>query len=147
MKKWIIYLIGVVTGFLLAFLVYVIFISDKKVDVEEEDTEVVDDEEEEPETKLPDGVTLFDEAGDVVDEESFKDLQVIASDAALVNGKDEYGYYGTLYLITNSDNKYYYDDEIVKVPQGKVVRQVGIYRYIAKNETLKTVPIIMILNE
>ncbi len=90
---------------------------------------------------------MFDEAGDVVDEESFKVLQVIASDAALVNGKDEYGYYGTLYLITNSDNKYYYDDEIVKVPQGKVVRQVGIYRYIAKNETLKTVPIIMILNE
>lgn len=50
-------------------------------------------------------------------------------------------------LIVNRERKYYYDDEIVKVPKGKVVRQVGIYQYPTQNDMMKTVPIIMIMDK
>lgn len=89
------------------------------------------------------GAKMFDEPGKVVNEKSFKVLQVIHDNAALVYGKDQYGdYWGTLYLITNNNNRYYYDDEIIEVPKGKCVRQLGIYKYQTKSEDYKTVPII-----
>ncbi|MCI7576456.1 MAG: hypothetical protein MSS82_06775 [Bacteroidales bacterium] len=89
------------------------------------------------------GAKMFDEPGKVVNEKSFKVLQVIHDNAALVYGKDQYGdYWGTLYLITNNNNRYYYDDEIIEVPKGKCVRQLGIYKYQTKSKDYKTVPII-----
>ena len=159
MKKWITYFLGVLTGLLIAFVVYFVFLSsDKDKTVDEKEIQVVEQEEDgkdeedvvedESPRQLLDGVTLFDEVGDVINEKSFKVMQVIADDAALAHGNDEYDLYlGTLYLITNSDKKYYYDDEIIKVPQGKVVRQIGIYRYVTTNETMKTVPIVMIMDK
>jgi hypothetical protein len=43
--------------------------------------------------------------------------------------------------------KYYYDDEKIETPKGKVVRQIGIYQYPTKNDFVKTVPIIEIMDE
>ncbi len=149
MKKWMFFLIGVLTGLVMAFLVYVLFFSNKKEKEVVDKTEVTEEKEDDETTfRLQEGVTLFDEIGNVVNEQSFKVLQVVANDAALVHGKNEYGYYsGMLYLITNTDNKYYYDEEIINVPQGKVVRQIGIYKYFAKSWTTKTVPIIIIMDK
>ncbi|MBO5630072.1 MAG: hypothetical protein J5965_13485, partial [Aeriscardovia sp.] len=60
---------------------------------------------------------------------------------------EEYDIYsGAVYLMTNEEGKYYYDDEVVRVPDGKVVRQVGIYQYQTKAEFEKTVPIIQIMD-
>ena len=56
-------------------------------------------------------------------------------------------YNGAVYLLVNEDGKYYYDDEIIEVPDGKVVRQVGIYKYSTKNDFEKTVPIVQIMNK
>jgi hypothetical protein len=88
--------------------------------------------------------------GDVIEVKAFKVFQVLGEDAALVNGAthEEYDIYsGAVYLLTNEDGKYYYDDEVVKVPEGKVARQVGIYQYQTKSNFGKTVPIIQIMNE
>ena len=96
------------------------------------------------------GVTNFEEPGDIIYEGSFEVMQVIADNAALVHGKERPNstlYLGTLYLLRNSNGKYYYDDEIVKVPHGKVVRQTGIYKYQTKSEDYKTVPIIEIVDK
>ena len=92
-----------------------------------------------------DGVTYFEEPGDIINEKSFRVFQVIADDAALVMGGNDY--LGTIYAIVNDEKKYYYDDERIKVPKGKVVRQIGIYKYPTKNEIVKTVPIIMITDK
>lgn len=95
------------------------------------------------------GVTNFEEQGDIVYEKSFEVMQVIADNAALVHGKENPSstlYLGTLYLLRNNEGKYYYDDEIVKVPSGKVVRQTGIYKYESKSG-YKTVPIIEIVDK
>lgn len=96
------------------------------------------------------GVTNFEEQGDIVYEKSFEVMQVIADNAALVHGKEYPNstlYLGTLYLLRNNEGKYYYDDEIIKVPAGKVVRQTGIYKYQTKSEDYKTVPIIEIVDK
>lgn len=144
----ILFFAGVATGALISFIVCLVT---KKEAPEANTTEVVEEkisEDQEPEKKLPDGVTLFDEPGDIVNEKSFKVMQVIANDAALAYGKDDLDFYmGTLYLLINSENKYYYDDEIVDIPNGKIVRQVGIYKYMTQNGTLKTVPIVIIMDE
>jgi hypothetical protein len=96
------------------------------------------------------GVTNFEEQGDIVHEKSFEVMRVIADNAALVHGKkypSSTFYLGTLYLLRNNEGKYYYDDEIIKVPVGKVVRQTGIYKYQTKSEDYKTVPIIEIVDK
>lgn len=96
------------------------------------------------------GVTNFEEQGEIVYERSFEVMQVISNNAALVHGKEcelDTHYLGRLYLLRNNDGKYYYDDEIVSVPSGKVVRQTGIYKYQTKSEDYKTVPIIEIVDK
>ena len=70
---------------------------------------------------------------------------MLAPNAALASGNTNYGTYsGITCLLINKAGKYYYDEEIVKVPKGKVARQVGIYQYPNKEGMIKTVPIIEI---
>jgi hypothetical protein len=41
----------------------------------------------------------------------------------------------------------YYDDQVIKVPEGKCMRQIGVYEYQTRMETIKTVPIVQVMNE
>lgn len=131
MKKWLIFGGGVLTGIVLTFLFAFIF------SVNHSNTN--------------DGATWFEKPGDVIDVDAFEVFQVIGEDAALVYGKSrEFSsmevFSGAVYLLTNEGGKYYYDDEVVRVPNGKVARQVGIYQYQTKSDFGKTVPIIQIMN-
>lgn len=143
MKKWVIYLLGVVTGFVLTVLIAFI-LNGKSNSV----PDVIGESGTETE-KSNDGINLFEEPGEIIDEKSFEVFQVIAENAALVNGKgDGYSVYsGPVYLIVNHDGKYYYDDEKINTPKGKVVRQIGIFQYPTKNDIVKTVPIIQIMDK
>ena len=99
-----------------------------------------------------DGITWFEQPCDEIESNSFEVFQVIGENAALVRGKehDDWDldiYTGAVYLLTNQEGKYYYDEEIVKVPEGKVAKQVGIFQYETKSEFRKTVPIIQIMNK
>lgn len=130
MKKWLIFGSGVLTGIALTFVIAFIFSAVRSGN--------------------NDGTTWFETPGDVIEVRSFKVFQVIAEDAALVQGAthEEYDIYsGAVYLLTNEEGKYYYDDEVVRVPNGKVARQIGIYQYQTKSDFGKTVPIIQIMNK
>ena len=88
----------------------------------------------------------------MIDVDAFEVFQVIGEDAALVHGKSrEFSsrefFSDAVYLLTNEDGKFYYDDEVVRVPNGKVARQVGIYQYQTNSNFGKTVPIIQIMNK
>ncbi|MDE5572049.1 MAG: hypothetical protein K2M96_06630 [Prevotella sp.] len=126
MKKWLIFIGGVVTGMVLTFVFALIFYLSH--------------------SDLSGRTTWFEKPGDVIDIETFEVFQVLSEDAALVYG-ESYEYSRTIYLLTNDEGKYYYDDEVVKVPDGKVVRQIGLYQYQTKSEFNKTVPIIQIMNK
>ncbi len=56
-------------------------------------------------------------------------------------------YLGVTCLLFNEDGKYYYDEEIVKVPQGKVARQIGVFQYESRAEMEKTVPVVEIMDK
>lgn len=130
MKNWLIFGGGVVTGIVLIILVAFVYSTSK--------------------SSKDNGITWFEKEGDVIEVEAFEVFQVIAKDAALAHGK-RYGdfevFTGAVYLLTNDNGKYYYDDEIVEVPDGKEVRQVGIYRYQSKSFGEKTIPIVKIMSK
>ena len=132
MKKWLIFGGGVLTGVILTFLFAFIFFGSR--------------------SDGDDGTTWFEKPGDVIEVDAFEVFQVLGEDAALVQGKShEFSsrevFRGAVYLLTNEDGKYYYDDEVVRVPEGKVARQVGIYRYQTESKFEKTVPIIQIMSK
>lgn len=143
MKKGLVFVLGVVTGFILAVLLAFLLNGKAK-----SSPDVIGESGTETEESR-DGLKLFDEPGDIMEERSFEVFQVIAENAALVLGKGGgYSVYrGPIYLIVNHDGKYYYDDEKINTPKGKVVRQIGIYQYPTKNDIVKTVPIIEIMDE
>lgn len=132
MKKWLIFGSGVLTGIVLTFVFAFLFSASR--------------------SGSGDGATWFEKPGDEIEVDAFEVFQVIGEDAALVHGKSrEYSsmeiFSGAVYLLTNEDGKYYYDDEVVRVPEGKVARQIGIYQYQTKSDFGKTVPIIQIMNK
>lgn len=141
MKKWVVFLLGVLTGVI--FMFAIAFILNSSNSSVTNDTELVEAENE------VNGVTLFKEPGEIIEDRDFEVFQVIAKNAALVMGKsvDSDLYLGTIYMLMNDEEKYYYDEEKIKVPKEKVVRQMGIYQYHTKDDIIKTVPIICIMDK
>ncbi len=91
----------------------------------------------------------FEEPGDIFNEREFEVFQVITDNAALARAQSEPGldiYAGVTILITNDEGKMYYDDEIIKVKNYQVARQVGIYKY-TDIGSKKTVPIVKIMKK
>ena len=120
MKNWGLFLGGVVTGIILTF-VFAFAIT--RCTNGNNGTPVL-------------GVTDFEKPGQIINEKSVEVLQVISDNAALVKGEGtrisedfEPLYDGPVYLLRNFDGKYYYDDEIIKLPKDKVFRQTGMYKY------------------
>lgn len=86
------------------------------------------------------GLTLFEQPGEVMPAKSYEVLQVVDGGNALANAESGHNtYYGMVVLFLADENTNYYDDQIIKVPQGKCIRQVGTYQYPTKNG-YKTVP-------
>lgn len=122
MKKWIYYGAGVVTGAILVLVTF-FFLS----------------------RSAHQGVNYYDEPGEVAKYHSFSVMQVVAENAALVMPRADSSI--TIYLFVSSEKRLFYDDEIITVPEGKVARIVGTYRYQTMDGVEKTVPIVKLLNE
>jgi hypothetical protein len=94
---------------------------------------------------------FLSEPGERIEAVSFKVFQVLDKDAALVMVKSsasEFDYYeGAVYYLTNKEGKFYYDDEIIKVPEGAEARTIGYYRYKTRYNFEKTVPVIMLMRK
>jgi hypothetical protein len=131
MKKWVVYLLGILTGVVLTMAGISLFayINNAQSD---------------------DGITYFEKPGKIAEDKAFKVFQVIYDDAALVNAQsdeDDDLYFGKVYLLVNDEGEYYYDEQKITAPAGKVFRQVGICRYPTKNDNIKTVPVIMLMDK
>lgn len=89
------------------------------------------------------GVTLFEEEGECVSENSFEVFQVLDSGDALANEVDKLSIpTGLVVLFLNKEGVSYYDDQVIKVQTGKCVKQIGIYKYPTKSGFEKTVPVV-----
>lgn len=143
MKKWILYLVGLVTGIVLS-LVVSFFIKESPNKMVKTETQKVA----EIEHKKKDNIILFDEPGEIFEEKFFQVFQVLSNNAALVYAlSTEFDTFHTTFFIYNREDKFYYDNEMIRVPKGKVARQMGIYQYPGTDSILKTVPIIEIVDE
>ena len=87
--------------------------------------------------------TFFDEPGEVMTDKSYKVDRVLDDGSAIARGKREYGstYLG-LEVLLHEENANYYNDQIVKAPNGKCFRQVGIYK-----SWSKTIPIVKLMDK
>ena len=91
------------------------------------------------------GLTLFSEKGErITTSGEIEVMQVLAPNVALAWTGGLFYSDRILVLLINYDDKSYYDEQKIKIPSGKCARQIGTYRYTAKNEMVKTVPAIVI---
>lgn len=141
MKKWVVFLIGLVAGCILTILSLVVI--GKAMATTDTVTE-------ETSSSVP-GLNLFEQPGDEFSAPSFEVMQVLATNVALAHsGENEYGrttYFGTLVLLIGDESTHFYDDQIVEVKSGQVARHIGTYQYETKMEMQKTVPVIRIFDK
>lgn len=86
---------------------------------------------------LDDRIKLFEEPTDCVSTMTFRITHVIdeyyaeAEEVKRSTYPDGYmSFYGNLTVVIQSDNQdVFYDDQIIKVPAGKCMRQIGVYSY------------------
>ena len=91
------------------------------------------------------GLTLFSEKGECITTSGeIEVMHVLAPNVALAWTGGLFYSDRILVLLINYDDKSYYDEQKIKFPSGKCARQIGTYRYTAKNVMVKTVPAIVI---
>lgn len=131
MKKYVVFILGFVSGAAVLFLVLLMVAAGMKANSHT--------------TKIP-GLTLLEQPGEVMTSDSYKVLQVVDGGNALANASTGHGtHYGMVVLFLSDEGTNYYDDQILTTPQGKCVRQVGTYKYPTKNG-YKTVPAVKFIN-
>ena len=156
MKKWLIYLGGIATGVVLVLVTVFVsnyeFASYNGADTEYEST-MQDNVQKDNFLSTISGEILV-EPGEIINEKTFKVFQVYTNFASLVRGKSGDYYYGAIYLLVRDKSTMFtepgfefYDDQIIKVPKGKVVRMFGTYKYTTRDGQYKTVPRIMIVDK
>lgn len=146
MKRIWVYLLGVLTGIVFTFLVLLVVSAAMR---SKESTEVRT----EAGTKieiLP-GIRLFDQPGEEINETGFKVFQSLTDGFALASGKggaySEDLYRGLTVLLYDKEGNPYYDAQIIKAPEGKCFRQVGIYKYTANSGMVRTVPVVQLVDK
>ena len=135
MKKWVVFLLGMIAGGVLTFVMMLVLAIGANTS--------------------SNGMTLFDEPGECLSTKTFEVMQVVDNNHALAHEVEwnelleryvQTGL-GLLVLVTNDNGEYYYDDQIIEVPQGMCMRQVGIYRYQTRMDMEKTVPIVKLMSK
>lgn len=128
MKKWVIFLLGMVTGCLVTFVTLLVI------------------------SRVHPGVsqiTVSEQQTEFTLAKKFEVFQVLG-DGALAHCEDdeyEYEYFtGPVVYILNDDGNLFYDDQVIEVPDGKKVIQIGTYRYETQMGE-KVVPVLKLLNQ
>lgn len=139
MKKWVVFLLGSITGAILTIVVLVI-IGMSMNNLTTGGGSI---------NSYP-GLVIFEQPTEEIKTPSFRVMQVISNNMALAHaGENKYGevwYTGMLVLLIGDEGTYFYDDQIVEVPKGKIARHIGTYQYETKSERQKTVPVVKILD-
>lgn len=93
-------------------------------------------------------VVMFEKPRGVVPGKVFEVMQVLPEGSTLATVDDiDSGNMGTVVLFIGNESLSYYDNQKIKVPSGKVAKQVGTYSYMTRQEMEKTVPVVEIMDE
>lgn len=93
------------------------------------------------------GKTFYEAPGDCITTEKLQVIQDIGGGYALAQERKRgFSLDELVVLIENENKNDFYDDQIIKVPAGKCMRQIGIYKYRSKGDEDKTVPIVRLMD-
>lgn len=124
MNRWLVYVLGIITGFILTVALGV-FINQSK------NGGVI-------------GLELFEEPGEDMECSEFGVFQVVSSGCALAHAYDGSG---AIVLIIPDENQHFYDDQKIDIKTGQHAQHVGTYRYSNKMGDDKTVPAVRIVDD
>lgn len=137
-KNIVLYLAGLLTGIVLMLLLAALSARNSVQNNENENTSI----EEYP------GITIFDQPADTIQFSRFEVSQVLREGMALARCRErqlaDIDLFTGPEVLLIDENKYYYDGEIVDVPQGMQALHVGVYQYQTNRGVTKTVPVIRI---
>ena len=123
MKKWLVYLLGIITGVILTFaFAFYVNLSNNSGIV---------------------GLEMFEEPGDYMEYSQFEVFQVVESGCALAHADDSFG--AIVFIIPN-ENQQFYDEQKIVLKKDQCAQRVGTYKYSTKMEIEKTVPAIRIVD-
>lgn len=123
MKKWVVYVLGIITGMILTVvLAYCVNLSNNAGVI---------------------GLELFDEPGECMDYSQFEVFQVVESGCALANADDAFG---SVVLIMPNENQRLYDGQKIELKSDECAQHIGTYRYGTKIGIEKTVPAVRIID-
>lgn len=141
MKKIVYFLLGLLSGVVLTLVVlYIIGRTASSSEFDEPNVAQVQN---------PYGPTFFEQPGETFDFRSVKVFQVLEAGVALGMAEEKGKYTNTSYytgitVLLYDKQTHFYDEQIVKLSDNKVFKQVGIYRYPNTEENILTVPIVSI---
>ena len=123
MKKWIIYVLGVITGIILTFVfAFCVNLSNNSGII---------------------GLEMFEEPGDYMEYSQFEVFQVVESGCALAHADESFG---SIVFIIPYESQQFYDDQKIVLKNDQCAQHVGTYKYSTKMEIEKTVPAIRIVD-
>lgn len=123
MKKWIIYVLGVITGIILTFaFAFCVNLSNNSGII---------------------GLEMFEEPGDYMEYSQFEVFQVVESGCALAHADESFG---SIVFIIPNESQQFYDDQKIVLKNDQCAQHVGTYKYSTKMEIEKTVPAIRIVD-
>lgn len=125
MKKFGIFLLGVVAGVFIILFVGVMVNS-----IEETDNPY-----------NISGLSMLSEKGSCIISGNIEVFQTLSKGVALARPT---GDYNKFVLLLDNNEKLFYDGEKIKMPAKKCAKQIGVYSYETKAELQKTVPAVVI---
>lgn len=123
MKKWLIYVLGVITGIVLTFaFAFCVNLSNNSGII---------------------GLEMFEEPGEDMEYTQFEVFQVLDSGCALTNADDTFDV--TVFIMPD-DKQQFYDNQKIVLKNDQCAQRVGTYRYSTKKGIEKTVPAVKIID-
>ena len=120
MRKIWVYLLGVLTGVIVTFVLVGIL----GIVISANDSNSAEN------------LTFFEEPGEVMSDTSYEVCEVLEDTAAIAYGEK-------LRVLVWQEKGYpYYDRQIINLPKGKCFRQVGIYK-----DVINTLPVVTIMDK
>ena len=123
MKKWLIYVLGIITGIVLTFaFAFCINLSNNSGII---------------------GLEMFEESGEDMGYTQFEVFQVLDSGCALANPDDAFD---ATVLIIPDEKQQFYDNQKIVLKNNQCAQRVGTYRYNTKRGIERTVPAVKIID-
>lgn len=122
MKKWLVYVLGVITGIVLTFaFAFCVNLSNHDGIA---------------------GLEMFDEPGDYMEYSQLEVFQVVTDGCALAHAD---GSFGSIVFIIPDENQKFYDDQKIVLSKNQCAQRVGTYKYSSRMGE-RTVPAVRIVD-